>query len=248
MSERVAQGQLTRRQLVDAATRVFAERGYDAASVEAVLAATGVSRGALYHHFKGKDALFAAVLEATEERIAAAIVGAARAAATPREALRAGAHAWLRLAEDPAAQQIALIDAPAVVGWERWREIDARHGFGLLKGALQAIASEGGLRPELVDSFAHMLLAALLELALLIARSADRETALRSAGEAVDQLLERLVGRDAPSPRKTPQPSSPAQAPSTGVPAAQAPQAREPADHAAPRRAPVKSERRTRQR
>lgn len=193
MEKRVARGQSTRRRIIDAATGIFAELGYEAASVDAVLRASGVSRGALYHHFDGKDALFAAVLESVEEGIARDIAAATRGARTARDALVAGCRRWLEVAEDPVAQRIALIDAPAVVGWERWREIDARHGFGLLKAALAGVADEGLLRPDLVDVVAHMLLAALLELALVIARSPDREAARRAAETAVEELLARFL-------------------------------------------------------
>ena len=198
MSKRVEQGQATRRQLIDIAVRLFAEQGYEATSIETVLAASGVSRGALYHHFPGKRALFEAVLEAVEADIAVRIMASARDAASPVAALRAGCMAWLRIAGDPVAQRIALIDAPAVVGWQRWREIDSRHGFGLLRQALAVVAVEGRVRPELVDVLAHMLLAALLELGLVVARSADPAQALRLGEAAVDDLLDGLLDVEPP--------------------------------------------------
>ena len=194
VSKKVEQGQVTRQQLIDVATRLFAERGYEATSIEAVLAASGVSRGALYHHFASKDVLFEAVLETVEAEIARRIVAAAAGAKGAVAALRAGCVAWLRIAEDPAAHQIALIDAPSVVGWQRWREIDGRHGFGLLRQALGAVAAEGTIRLELVDVLAHMLLAAMLELALVVARSEDRVAALRAGEAAIDELLEGMLG------------------------------------------------------
>src|SRR6185369_10282804 len=129
MSRRIEQGQATKQQLVEVATGLFAEHGYGGTSIEAVLAASGVSRGALYHHFSSKEVLFEAVLEAVETSITARIVDAARHADTPVAALRSGCRAWLRVADDPVAHQIALLDAPSVVGWQRWREIDGRHAF-----------------------------------------------------------------------------------------------------------------------
>src|SRR5262249_3193804 len=151
MGVRVEQGQATRQQLIDVATRLFAKDGYQATSIEAVLAATGMSRGALYHHFRGKDALFEAVLEAVETDIAAGIARRAAAAKTAAAALRAGCAAWLRIAEDPVAQRIALIDAPAVLGWEKWRAGDERHAFGVLERGLAAVAAEGRVRAGLGD-------------------------------------------------------------------------------------------------
>src|SRR5262249_21224386 len=112
MSRKVEQGRATRRELVAIATRLFATKGYDGTSVDDVLREAGISRGALYHHFAGKDALFEAVLEAVEARVAETLVEAARGVRDPVEVLRAGCAAWLRLAQDPTVRQIALVDAP----------------------------------------------------------------------------------------------------------------------------------------
>jgi len=193
MSVRIEQGQATRQQIIVVATDLFARHGYEGTSIEAVLAASEVSRGALYHHFASKEALFEAVLERVEQGIAKRIVAAASVGSDAVGRLRAGCLAWLRIAEDPTAQQIALIDAPSVVGWQKWREIDGRYAFGLLKGALAAVAAEGRIRPELVEVLAHMLLAALLELALVIARADKPRAALKTGEAAVDDLLRRLV-------------------------------------------------------
>jgi AcrR family transcriptional regulator len=194
VNRKADRGQATRDQLVAIARRLFAERGYEGASVEAVLRESGASRGALYHHFSSKQALFEAALESVEADIARETAAAARDAADAVAALRAGCLAWVRLAGDPVVQRIVLIDAPAVLGWERWRAMDERHGFGLIKAALQAAAEGGRLPGELVDAFAHMLLAALNEVALLVARADDREAAIRDGEAAVDALLVRLLG------------------------------------------------------
>jgi AcrR family transcriptional regulator len=189
---RIEQGQGTRQHIIEVATGLFAVRGYEGTSIEAVLAEAGLSRGALYHHFSGKAALFDAVLEATEARIARLVATAAAIERNPRDALRAGCLAWLRLSEDPAAQQIALIDAPAVVGWDRWREIDATHAFGMLRAGIQAIAAQSELPAHVVEPIAYMLNAALLELAIYVSRAPDVHTALTTAIDALDELLNRL--------------------------------------------------------
>ena len=133
MDRRQDRGQATRDQLVTEATRLFAERGFEATSVEAVLDAAGVSRGSLYHHFKSKDALFEAVLDAAEVRIGeATLLAALGVGDDPVASLRAGALEWIRLAGDPVVQRIVLIDAPAVLGWERWREIEEQNALGML--------------------------------------------------------------------------------------------------------------------
>jgi AcrR family transcriptional regulator len=194
MSKRIAQGQATRQHIVDAATRLFTTVGYEGTSIEAVLVESSVSRGALYHHFASKEALFAAVLDKAEADAAAAIVAASRAIADPVAALRAGCMAWLALARDPTVRQIVLIDAPAVVGWKAWRDVEERYSLGLIKAPLRKIAAAGRLRPDLIDMLAHMLLAALNEVALMIARADDAAAAARSGQAAVDELIERLLG------------------------------------------------------
>jgi AcrR family transcriptional regulator len=191
-SRKIEQGQATRRELVVIATRLFVAHGYQGTSIDAVLREAGISRGALYHHFTGKEALFEAVLDQVEADVAERVARAGRGIEDPVAALRAGCHAWLRLARDPTVRRIALVDAPSVVGWEKWREMDERYAFGLLKGALGGAAASGRVRKELVDVLAHMLLAALAEVALVIARAKDSKAAVRAGQAAVDELLDGL--------------------------------------------------------
>jgi AcrR family transcriptional regulator len=193
MNRNVVRGAATRQHLVTVATALFAERGYESTSVEAVLQASGVSRGSLYHHFKGKDALFTAVLESLETDIGRRTVEAAADASGPAAALRAGCLAWVEMAADPVVQQILLIDAPSVLGWERWRDLEERHALGLIRAVLAEIAGEGGLTVDLVDVFSHVVLASMNEIALLVARSDDPGTAMAVGVLAIDELLSRLL-------------------------------------------------------
>jgi AcrR family transcriptional regulator len=193
MNRNVIRGAVTRQHLVTVATTLFAERGYESTSIEAVLQASGVSRGSLYHHFKGKDALFTAVLESLETDIGRRTVEAAAGAPGPAAALRAGCLAWVEMAADPVVQQILLIDAPSVLGWERWRDLEERHALGLIRAVLAEIAGEGGLSVDLVDAFSHVVLASMNEIALLVARSDDPETAMAVGVRAIDELLSRLL-------------------------------------------------------
>jgi AcrR family transcriptional regulator len=197
-----AKGQATRAHIVGVAGELFAQAGYDATSIETVLARSGVSRGALYHHFEDKEALFTAVLEAIEARIAQATVEASRGIADPVEALRAGCNAWLDVSCDPAVRQIVLVDAPAVVGWQKWRDIDARFGFGLLKGGLKNAAAAGRLRADLVEILAHVLLAAVLEIALVMARAEDAAAAAENGRAALRELIDKLLGPEPKRPRR----------------------------------------------
>jgi AcrR family transcriptional regulator len=190
---RIEKGRETRERLVATGRELFGERGYEATPIEAILERAGVARGALYHHFSNKEALFDAVLDRLVAEIADAAAAAARTATDPVESLRAGCRAWLRMAVDPAVQRIALVDAPAVVGWSRWRGLDEQHTLGRLRANLQAIADTGMLPAGQVDVLAHMVLAAVNEAALMIARSANPRAALADGEAAVDTLLDRLV-------------------------------------------------------
>jgi AcrR family transcriptional regulator len=192
MTRRAAQGRATREQLIEVATVLFAERGYEETSIEAVLAAAGVSRGALYHHFAGKDALFEAVLEVVENGIMARLTAEIAGAPDAVSAIESAALAWIELAGDPVIQRIVLSDAPSVLGLERWRAMNEEHSLGATRLLLQAAADEGRLPPELVVPFAQMLLGALDELALAIARADDREAALATGRHAVRELLRRI--------------------------------------------------------
>ena len=188
----VARGEATRGQLIAIATRIFAERGYEDTSIEAVLREAGVSRGSLYHHFPSKEALFEAVAEEVETSVGTQTVAAASGSEDPVEALRAGFVAWIRLAGDPVVQRILLIDGPSVLGWDRWRAMEEHHALGLVRAGLQIIADEGKMRPELVGTMAHVLLASVNEVALLVARSDDKEAAMRAGADTIDELLQRL--------------------------------------------------------
>ena len=194
MNKNVERGAATRAHLVEVATRLFSERGYDGTSIEAVLAESGASRGALYHHFPGKDALFWAVGESVGARIGAEVIAAMADAGDPVAELRAGSLAWIRLACDPVVRQIVLIDAPAVFGWQRWRELDEQGNLGVIRAALAYAAEQGRIDPGHVEAFAHIALAAANEVAMMIARSDDPAAALNAEEGAFAEFLDRLVG------------------------------------------------------
>jgi AcrR family transcriptional regulator len=195
--KRLKRGLETRRAIVETATRLFAQHGYAAVSIEAVLAACEISRGALYHHFPSKEALLEAVFEAVEVDVTNKVLAGAASAGGAAEAVRAGCEAFLDLTQDPVVRQIMLTDAPSVLGWEKWREIDERHAFGLMKAALEPAAKEAGLPASLTDAFAHMLLASLSEVALMIAQADDPALALENGRGAIRELLARILARPA---------------------------------------------------
>jgi AcrR family transcriptional regulator len=191
--KRAAQGRATRGQLIEVATRLFAEHGYEGTSVEAVLSAAGVSRGALYHHFAGKEALFEAVVSAVSDQVTVELTEAVRGCADPLDAMRTAAIAWIGLAADPVIQRVVLVDAPSVLGWDRWRAMDDGRTLGAMRAMLQAISDSGRLPAELVGPFSHMILAALDEIVLVIARAPDSAAAVAEGRMAVQALIDRLL-------------------------------------------------------
>lgn len=192
-SKHAQRSHATREKLVAEARARFGARGYAHVGTEEIVRAAGVTRGALYHQFKDKEALFEAVVEALEAELTERVARAAAGAADPLDALRAGARAFLALSAEPEIERIVLLDAPAVLGWGRWREIGLRHGLGLVTGVLQAGMDAGAIARQPVTALAHLLIGALDEGAMLIARADDRE-AVRAEVEAVlDRLLDGLA-------------------------------------------------------
>jgi AcrR family transcriptional regulator len=194
MNRNVERGQATRTHLVEVATRLFAAHGYEGTSIEAVLAESGASRGSLYHHFAGKEALFLAVLEDVGTMVTAQVTAAIEGAGDPVAELRAGLMTWIRLAGDPVIRQVMLIDAPTVLGWERWRELDEQGPLGFIRAALAYAAGQGAIDPAQVDTFAHIVLAAANEVTMMIARADDPAAALSAEESAFTGFLDRLLG------------------------------------------------------
>src|SRR5919204_3047146 len=139
------QAEATRAALLAAARELFAQRGYGAVGTGEIVQRAGVTRGALYHHFSGKEDLFRAVYEELERELVERIATEAAAAGDPLAALRAGADVFLDACQDPAVSRIALVDAPSVLGWEQWREIGVRYGFGLGEGVLREAMEAGAI-------------------------------------------------------------------------------------------------------
>jgi AcrR family transcriptional regulator len=158
-----------------------------------VLQQTGISRGALYHHFKNKESLFEAVLEGLERELAGAAASAAAGASDPVAALRAGCASFLMEAAKPEVRQIVLVDAHSVVGWQKWREIEERCGLGMLKEGLKTIHAVHGVPEQAVELRAHILLATMIEVALLASRSPNPTEAAREAMKTIGGLIDTLL-------------------------------------------------------
>jgi AcrR family transcriptional regulator len=182
----------TRRRILDAARELFASRGWAATSVDEVVRSAGVTKGALYHHFRDKTDLLRAVYEEQEQTSIERLLGSVGTSDDPLDVLRAGCRGFLTECLDPTFRRIALVEAPAGLGWEEWREIDARYGFGLLRAGVEAAMDSGRLRRMPVEGVAHLLLAALSEAALLLGRADDPQAALEEIAGTFDALVDGL--------------------------------------------------------
>jgi len=190
---RITRGEATRERILGAARLLFGELGYEHTSIEAVLESSGVARGALYHHFPSKAALFDAVLEAVVAELASRASREARGG-DALENLRAGARSWMQMAREQEVQRIYLLDPQAAVGWARWRELDERYWLGALRASFAKLAEEGRVPRGQEQLLAYMLCAVLTEAALFVAYATDQLIAARTAEAAVETLLDRLVG------------------------------------------------------
>ncbi|MDQ0466721.1 AcrR family transcriptional regulator [Caulobacter ginsengisoli] len=181
----------TRLALVDAGRELFAGRGYGHVGADEIARAAGVTRGALYHHFKDKTELFQAVYEAVETEVIEAIAEGIAAApdADPIARMRLGTRLWLEACGDPAVRQVALVDAPAVLGVTRWREISTRYGLGLTEGMLTQALESGLIASQPIRPLAHVLLGALREASLYLAGADDTEHAREEVTGVMDRLI-----------------------------------------------------------
>jgi AcrR family transcriptional regulator len=174
MNVKARQSEETRAKLVRVARDLFARRGYNDVSTEEIVRRAGVTRGALYHHFRDKRDLFQAVVEEIEQEVMQKVAETALAM------------------DDPWEQQTA---APSVLGLAVWREIEAKYGLALVESGLRTVMDSGYIEKQPVEPLAHLLLGALTEGGLLIGRSEDRQAARREVGEGLSRILQGLRTR-----------------------------------------------------
>lgn len=182
----------TREALIRSARRAFAEHGYAATSMDELCAEAGLTRGALYHHFGGKEGLLEAVVVQIDAEISERLDAAFRAGPVPWDAFRACCSAYLAMALDPEVQRICLRDAPAVLG-QRLRDLDAAASVAPLAEALRVLVKEGAVRRADPEALARMLNGAMVDAALWIAASDDPAAALAAAQSALDAILDGLT-------------------------------------------------------
>ncbi|MPY93795.1 MAG: TetR family transcriptional regulator [Acidimicrobiia bacterium] len=204
-SLRAEQVEATRAALVAAGRARFAAAGFGGTSVEDIAREAGVTTGALYHHFPNKAELFATVFETIEAELRDRSATAALAAGDePLERLVAGFDAFLDAALEPDVQRIALVEAPAVLGLDRYHEIDERYGYTGILASVKAARSRGRIATEDPDTLAHLLLGALMHAGTLVARAEEPLEVRAAVGQTLRQLLDGLAGPSRTSTREAP--------------------------------------------
>ena len=185
----------TRDALVAAGRRLFAAQGFADVSTDAIAAEAGVTRGALYHQFADKLALFDAVVGAVEAEIAARLAEhvAAAGVTDPVAGMRLAVRTWLEICVEPESHRIALLDGPSFLGWARWRELCQQHVLGLAEALLAQGMAAGRIRPQAVRPLAHILMGASDEAALYVAEAADAGQARAEMTAVLDQLIEGIT-------------------------------------------------------
>lgn len=186
----------TRTALEEAGYRLFAERGYAGVSAEEIVSEAGVTRGALHHHYGDKRGLFLAVLEQLEADNTAEIERAVAALPDPNDlmaAMAAGLGTFLDMCSRAETVRIAMADGPAVLGWAGWREMESRHGLGLIVDLLDRAVTAGLAVQAPVRVLAHLILSAVTEAGMLVATAEDPVTARAEAEQCMLLMISGLI-------------------------------------------------------
>ena len=191
-AERRARGDQTRRALIDAARELFADPGYFETSATDIVERAGVgTRGAFYHHFTDKAALFRVVFEEVEQDLIRRAMSSP-GPDDPFDRLTAAFGGFLDGALQPEVQRIMLIDGTAVLGWEARRAIEEHNSLAAIEEVLRRAMADGTIEPQPTRELTQILVAALEEAALLVARSEDGDEARHRTGLVLDQILQGL--------------------------------------------------------
>ncbi len=176
----------TRRSLVECATGLFTERGYAGTSLDEVVAAARVTKGALYHHFSGKQALFEAVFEDTEDAAVRHIAQQTRTVEDPWERADIGVRAFIAVCQQPRFRRIVMQEGPVALGFDRFREADERNTYGLVRGVVHQVLEPYGVPPGIEDTFTRVFYGAMTSAGMSVASAGDPE--------AVGREVETVIG------------------------------------------------------
>ena len=186
----------SRERLIAVATELFGARGYHQTGTEEIVRRSGVTRGSLYHHFADKEALFEEVFDRADQVVSARVRAAAAAAAEGGEdawsVFLAGWEAVLDTAVDAPLQRIRVVDAPAVLGWQKWQDRNARYTLANIEAGLVSLLEQGVLAPQPISPLAVLLMGLSNQAVAAIAGASDPVRARRDIGAAVRRLLDGL--------------------------------------------------------
>ncbi len=191
-NKKVLQGLATAENLLSIARTFFAERGYADTKTEDIISEAQVTKGALYHHFPSKKHLFEAVYIALEEEVAQKIMVASTKPSDPWQRILSGCYAYLETCHDPTFRRIMRVDAPSVLGMNRWAEIDRSYGVERLLPAMRELVKQGVVKTQVIEAFTWQLTGAMNEATFWIAQHKNPNAALKQSKTALRTLLESI--------------------------------------------------------
>lgn len=185
----------TREALITAARRLWGQRGYADVGTPEIAKEAGVTRGAMYHQFADKAALFGDVVETVEQDVMGrmAVLVAESGATTPADAIRAAVDAWLEVSSDPEVRQLILLDAPAVLGWAAFRDVAQRYSLGMTEQLISEAIKAGQLARQPVRPLAQVLIGALDEAAMYIATAEDPKRARKETRQVLRRIIDGML-------------------------------------------------------
>ncbi len=199
----------TKRALVDVATALFTEQGYAGTSLDAIVAGAQVTKGALYHHFSGKQALFEAVFERVEADASATIGQAVRTTKDPWDKAVVGLREFLDIVQQPAYSRVVIQEGPVVLGYERYREQEERSTFGIVQEIVSSVLASYDLEPSMVETFSRVFFGAMSAAGAAVSSAEDTKRASAEVEATIAFILAGLrqqaeSGQQLPRPEDLP--------------------------------------------
>lgn len=192
---RQSRGELTRERLLRAAEKLFVKHGYEAVGVDRIVDAAGVTKGAFYHHFGDKLAIFREVFEAIDHEMGERVRERAMTAATPLGMVQLGVRTCFELCAQPRYGRFVYVVAPAALGWPAWHEADTAIARQIVVDGLQNAAEHGELAPASLPALATLLLGAILQAAITIATARQPQRIATELADETDRLLRALASQ-----------------------------------------------------
>lgn len=190
-SRRTAYSSSTRKALIAKAEAHFTDAGYAATSLDAIVRDARVTKGALYHHFTGKQAVFEAVFEKVESEAAKQIKKALRGERDPWDKALAGLQAFLEVVQEPAYQRIVILEGPAILGHERFRETEERSSYSIVNDIVRSVlsASDWQLDEAMTQTFTHIFFGAMSAAGESVTGAEDPRAAVARVEAAITFIL-----------------------------------------------------------